>query len=348
MSRSPLSRTVEILSDARYVQAESPRWDARDGGLAWIDMATGAFHRGRIEQGRVVPGAAVRVGDQIGAPVPLAAPGAGWAVAVDRGIVHVSDSRRRLAARDRCRCRFYHYMNDGGADPFGRFWVGSQSMPRAPHCALWSLEPDGTMIERLAGVTVSNGLAFDRSGSTLYYIDTLPHRSIEAFDVAPDGRLSRRRTVCKVDGGNPDGMTIDDEGMLWVAVWDRRRGPALLADRAAARGDRASRAPTDGCRSRRSPAGDHDGEHRAVGAHRRGWGASRRRGRGRRLSRFAVEWGAGAMSVVDNQQLRERIDAERIVAILRGTDVDATVDAALTLIDAADPHPGDRAHPGGC
>ncbi|WP_341945026.1 bifunctional 4-hydroxy-2-oxoglutarate aldolase/2-dehydro-3-deoxy-phosphogluconate aldolase [Microbacterium sp. LWH11-1.2] len=40
------------------------------------------------------------------------------------------------------------------------------------------------------------------------------------------------------------------------------------------------------------------------------------------------------MSVVDNQQLRERIDAERIVAILRGTDVDATVDAALTLIDA--------------
>lgn len=219
MSRSPLSRTVEILSDARYVQAESPRWDARDGGLAWIDMATGAFHRGRIEQGRVVPGAAVRVGDQIGAPVPLAAPGAGWAVAVDRGIVHVSDAGvvsplvTDVAAAG-------HYMNDGGADPFGRFWVGSQSMPRAPHCALWSLEPDGTMIERLAGVTVSNGLAFDRSGSTLYYIDTLPHRSIEAFDVAPDGRLSRRRTVCKVDGGNPDGMTIDDEGMLWVAVWD--------------------------------------------------------------------------------------------------------------------------------
>ncbi|WP_350351814.1 SMP-30/gluconolactonase/LRE family protein [Microbacterium sp. A8/3-1] len=219
MSRSPLSRTVEILSDARYVQAESPRWDARDGGLAWIDMATGAFHRGRIEQGRVVPGAAVRVGDQIGAPVPLAAPGAGWAVAVDRGIVHVSDAGvvsplvTDVAAAG-------HYMNDGGADLFGRFWVGSQSMPRAPHCALWSLEPDGTMIERLAGVTVSNGLAFDRSGSTLYYIDTLPHRSIEAFDVAPDGRLSRRRTVCKVDGGNPDGMTIDDEGMLWVAVWD--------------------------------------------------------------------------------------------------------------------------------
>lgn len=231
MSRSPLSRTVEILSDARYVQAESPRWDGRDGGLAWIDMATGAFHRGRLEQGRVVPESAVRVGAQIGAPVPLAAPGAGWAVAVDRGVVHVSDAGvvsplvTDVAAPG-------HYMNDGGADPSGRFWVGSQSMPRAPHCALWSLETDGTMTERLAGVTVSNGLAFDRTGSTLYYIDTLPHRSIEAFHVAPDGRLSRRRTVCEVDGGNPDGMTIDDQGMLWVAVWDagevRRYSPTGL------------------------------------------------------------------------------------------------------------------------
>ena len=88
MSRSSLSRTVEILSDTRYVQAESPRWDGRDGGLAWIDMATGAFRRGRIEQGRIVPGAAVRVGEQIGAPVPRAAPGAGGAVAGDRGRVH--------------------------------------------------------------------------------------------------------------------------------------------------------------------------------------------------------------------------------------------------------------------
>ena len=55
MSHTLPSRTVEILSDARYVQAESPRWDGRDGTLAWIDMATGSLHRGRIEHGRVVP-----------------------------------------------------------------------------------------------------------------------------------------------------------------------------------------------------------------------------------------------------------------------------------------------------
>ncbi|MFF5627247.1 SMP-30/gluconolactonase/LRE family protein [Microbacterium sp. NPDC012755] len=229
MSRSPRSRRVEILSEERYVQAESPRWDARDGTLAWIDMSTGRFHRGSIADGRVVAGPSVVVGAQIGAPAPLADAGAGWAVAVDRGFVHVGDDGSvvpliaDLAAPG-------DYMNDGGCDPAGRFWVGSQSMPRDPHCALWSIDADGVATERLGGVTVSNGLVFDDSGSTLYYIDTLPHRSIEAFDVAPDGRLSGRRTVCRVDGGNPDGMTIDEEGMLWVAVWDaaevRRYSPA--------------------------------------------------------------------------------------------------------------------------
>lgn len=219
MSRSTPSRTVEIISDERYVQAESPRWDGRDGGLAWIDMATGSFHRGRLESGMVVPGAAVTVGARVGAPVPLGEPGAGWAVAVDRGVVHVGDEGVVSSIADDI-ASADDYMNDGGCDPLGRFWVGSQSMPRAPHCALWSIDADGAATERLAGVTVSNGLAFDRTGETLYYIDTLPHRTIEAFDVAPDGSLGNRRTVCRVEGGNPDGLAIDLEGMLWVAVWD--------------------------------------------------------------------------------------------------------------------------------
>ena len=219
MSRSGRSRTVEIISDERYVQAESPRWDGRDGSLGWIDMATGRFHRGRIEDGRLVPGVSVVVGAKIGAPAPLIEAGAGWIVAAERGVVHAADEGgitpvvTDLAAPG-------DYMNDGVCDPSGRFWVGSQSMPRDPHSALWSIDEHGVAVERLSGVTVSNGIVFDRTGSTMYYIDTLPHRSIEAFDVAPDGRLSHRRTVCAVGGGNPDGMAIDDEGMLWVAVWD--------------------------------------------------------------------------------------------------------------------------------
>jgi len=233
MTRSHRTRAVEIVSDERYVQAESPRWDGRDGGLAWIDMATGRFHRGRMEAGRLVPGPSVLVGAKIGAPAPLSGAGAGWIVAADRGVAHVSDEGDITSVVSELAVPG-DYMNDGSCDPFGRFWVGSQSMPRQPHSALWSIDERGVPVERLAGVTVSNGLVFNDSGSTMYYIDTLPHRSIEAFDVAPDGRLSHRRTVCAVDGGNPDGMAIDLEGMLWVAVWDagevRRYSPDGVLD----------------------------------------------------------------------------------------------------------------------
>lgn len=219
MSHTQTARAVEILSDARYVQAESPRWDGRDGSLAWIDMATGSLHRGRLEDGRVIPETAVVVGVQIGAPIPLARPGEGWLVGVDRRVVHVADDGVVTPLTDDI-AGPGDYMNDGGGDPAGRFWVGSQSMPRDPHCTLWSIGSEGEPIARLGEVTVSNGLAFDSTGSTLFYIDTLPNRSIEAFDVAPDGELSNRRTVCRVEGGNPDGMAIDLDGMLWVAVWD--------------------------------------------------------------------------------------------------------------------------------
>lgn len=237
MSRSPRSRTVEIITDERYVQAESPRWDGRDGGLAWIDMATGRFHRGRWDGSRLVPAGSLAVGAKIGAPAPLVEAGAGWIVAAERGVVHVGDKGGIVPVVSDLAVPG-DYMNDGACDPFGRFWVGSQSMPRDPHSALWSIDGRGIAVERLGGVTVSNGLVFDDTGSTMYYIDTLPHRSIEAFDVAPDGNLSHRRTVCAVEGGNPDGMAIDREGMLWVAVWDagevRRYSPDGTLDEAIA------------------------------------------------------------------------------------------------------------------
>jgi sugar lactone lactonase YvrE len=121
-------------------------------------------------------------------------------------------------------------MNDGVCDPAGRFWAGTSSTPRAPTDVLASLEPDGAARIRLTGVTVSNGICFTPDGRLMYYVDTLPHRRLESFAVAADGRLSARTTVATVRGGNPDGIAIDDEGCVWVAVWDagevRRYSPA--------------------------------------------------------------------------------------------------------------------------
>jgi sugar lactone lactonase YvrE len=218
---------ADVVSEAIYSQAESPRLDPRTGELFWVDLATDLLHIGRYEAGMVCPTAQYSVGARIGS---ACADGGsdGWVIAAEREFVRLtrSGAMEILGAVE----QGVGYFNDGVCDAAGRFWVGTQTVPRTPTGALFTLDGDRTVQQRLANVTVSNGISFSADGSRLYYIDTLPHRTIESFDVDPDGRLSNRQVVVQINGGNPDGMTIDDEGCLWVAVWDasevRRYSPS--------------------------------------------------------------------------------------------------------------------------
>lgn len=112
-------------------------------------------------------------------------------------------------------------MNDGKPDPRGRFVVGTMADPVLANAgALWSFS-DGRATRLLDGVTISNGLCWSADGSTLYYIDT-PTRRVDAFDYdVHTGTISNRHTVITIDDGlgDPDGMTIDTDGGLWVAMW---------------------------------------------------------------------------------------------------------------------------------
>jgi sugar lactone lactonase YvrE len=112
-------------------------------------------------------------------------------------------------------------MNEGGCDPDGRFYCGSMAYDQAPgRGAVWRLDPDGTTSCLFGGVTVSNGLAWSPDGSTAYYVDTATQR-IDAFDYDADEGLTGRRPVVTIekDSGAPDGLTVDAEGCLWVALF---------------------------------------------------------------------------------------------------------------------------------
>jgi sugar lactone lactonase YvrE len=112
-------------------------------------------------------------------------------------------------------------MNEGDCDPDGRFYCGSMAYDKRPGAgSVYRLDPDGTVTTVLTGVTISNGLTWSGDNATAYYIDT-PTHGVDAFDYSPDRGLSNRRTLFHIpeSDGAPDGMTIDTEGRLWIALW---------------------------------------------------------------------------------------------------------------------------------
>jgi sugar lactone lactonase YvrE len=110
-------------------------------------------------------------------------------------------------------------MNDGGCDPAGAFWCGSMAIDSAPgRGALYRLAPDGSVATMLTGVTVSNGLCWSPDGSRAYYVDSDTGRiDVLTVDLAVPDVTGRERFVDV--GGTPDGLTVDAEGGVWVALW---------------------------------------------------------------------------------------------------------------------------------
>lgn len=214
--------------------AESPVWDVAAGTLWWVDILRGELHqsdpttgsdrwwRAGTALGAVAPRAAdgfvAAAGDGFCILDPQAAAPPRWLWREDAP-AHVPPAGwpNGLPAR----------MNDGKCDPAGRFWAGTMTIDRTPGAShLYRLDPDGTVQVALRDVTLSNGLGWSPDGSTMYYIDT-GERTVDAldFDVA-SGEARRRRTLVAVEqgAGNPDGMTVDADGCLWVVL---ARGAAV-------------------------------------------------------------------------------------------------------------------------
>ncbi len=231
---------VEVALPSRAELGEGPTWDDRTQSLLWVDIVAGRVHRFRPDLGTDV---AADVGSTLGAVGLRAGGGLVLALADGLGLASAGQVRAALPgdarrpdpggrhagvalgyervggfAVDGDAVRF----NDGKADPEGRFLAGTMHWhERDALGTLYQLEPGGQVSRLLENVTVSNGLDVSDDRRTLYYVDSR-QGGIDAFDRDPGtGRLSGRRRVAEVPGadGVPDGMTLDSEGCLWVAVW---------------------------------------------------------------------------------------------------------------------------------
>ena len=193
---------------------EGPVWSARCGGLRWVDMLRGDVLQ-LAGDGSVVR---MHVDDVAAALRPRR--GGGAVIGVRRGFA-LEDPDGSVAHLPELWSGDEIRMNDGGCDPAGRFLCGTMAYDQRPGAgALYRLDADQSVTVVLEGVTISNGLEWSPDGALAYYVDT-PTREISVFDSDSDGDLHDRRPFASVDA-MPDGLTVDADGGVWVALFDGR------------------------------------------------------------------------------------------------------------------------------
>lgn len=190
---------------------EGPVWHRDFAGIRWVDMLAGDI----LE----LAGGQVRR-THVGAVAAAFRPrvGGGLVVAEERGFLlldaDLAVERRLGDLWDDPGVR----MNDGGCLPDGSFLCGSMAYDESPGAgSLYRLKPDLTVERLLDGVTISNGLAVGPDGTLMYYVDT-PTGRVDVFDLI-DGMPRDRRPLAHIAGGFPDGLTVDSDGGIWVALW---------------------------------------------------------------------------------------------------------------------------------
>ncbi|SFK70377.1 SMP-30/gluconolactonase/LRE family protein [Geodermatophilus ruber] len=206
---------AEQVTDPVAYHGEGPVWSARWGGLRWVDMLAGDV-LSLAEDGTV---GRRHVADVVAALRPRR--GGGAVLGVERGFA-LEDADGTVTRLDPLWHAEDIRMNEGGCDPDGRFYCGSMAYDqRAGAASLYRLDPDGTVHTVLGEVTISNGLEWSSDGSRAYYADTATHR-VDVFDYDRDAGLTGRRPFAAIPGGGrPDGLTVDEQDGVWVALADR-------------------------------------------------------------------------------------------------------------------------------
>lgn len=210
---------LEIVVEHASLLGEGPVWNAKQKLICWVDILNGEIHQYSPEEKKH---SITEVHQMIGSIAVctdgnfIAALQNGFAF-IDRKtgeIKMIADPESHLPNN-----RF----NEGKCDPAGRFWAGTMALSEDPGVGnVYAMHNDLIPTKKIGEVTISNGMAWSADHKTFYYIDT-PTLEIVAYDYdKATGNISSKRRIIQIEkeDGFPDGMTIDNEGMLWIAHWD--------------------------------------------------------------------------------------------------------------------------------
>jgi sugar lactone lactonase YvrE len=226
---------LDIVLDLKIELGEGPIWDVERQRLLFVNIMAGEVHA-------FDPSSGEDTIFQAGQPVSAVTPTIrhDWLLAVRDGFMRLdpeTGATKMLASVETDRPD--NRMNDGYCDARGRYWAGTLSMRRQPEAsALYRLDTDGRVTTMLTQVTTSNGIDWSADSRRMYYADT-PTSRIDVFDFDLDrGDIANRRPFVTFGPGEgrPDGLIVDADDCIWVALWGgsavRRYDPSGRLDRA--------------------------------------------------------------------------------------------------------------------
>lgn len=235
MSGTPRRITARLLADARSTLGEGPVWDHAHSRVLWVDILEGSIHATRLDGSTET---ILHVDPPLGAIALRAS--TGLVLASGEALSTCRDDGTELRALANVPMRPGERWNDAKVDPAGRLFAGTltETYPDGvskhyPDGAsrLLRLDPEGSL-KHVLDVTLSNGLGWSPDGGTFFYVDTMT-RCLDAFDYEPaTAALSRRRTLAAIAAadGSPDGLAVDVEGGVWLALWGGRSVRRYLPD----------------------------------------------------------------------------------------------------------------------
>ncbi|MDR3696635.1 SMP-30/gluconolactonase/LRE family protein [Mucilaginibacter sp.] len=210
---------AEIILPHQCLLGEGPVWDIKRGVICWIDILDGEIHEYSPEskKHKTIP-----VNQMVGAAVICRDGNFLAALKNGFGFVNRETGEVNMLANPESHIPGNRF-NDGKCGPDGRFWAGTMSHTDEPgKGSFYAFDTDHSVSKKISNVSISNGMAWSADHKTFYYIDT-PTFTVAAYDFDKNtAEISNKRVVINIpkEDGSPDGMTIDSEGMLWIAHWD--------------------------------------------------------------------------------------------------------------------------------
>ncbi|MDD2381799.1 MAG: SMP-30/gluconolactonase/LRE family protein [Mariniphaga sp.] len=210
---------VKLVLDTQSDLGEGAVWDHQKGELIWVNITKKILN---IYNPKLNHNKEMLTGQMIGTVVP--AESGKMIVALENGLYQLDpQTGSKLFIADPEENITGNRFNDGKCDPVGRFWAGTMSMTGEKEAgALYRLDPNGKVTQMISKVTTSNGIVWSQNQNKMYYIDT-PTRKVMAWDYEPEtGNISNPKPAVEIpdEMGYPDGMTMDAEGHLWIALWN--------------------------------------------------------------------------------------------------------------------------------